>query len=95
MPIRFDHLLDNPIHVKPFYFIQVLDTNTNISRLIEGPITLTVKDNEQIIFGPSPCIELPVDHYCIIENPVLRDKESGQIVTEVSGQVYVTVCSMF
>jgi major vault protein len=35
----------------------------------------------QVVFGPEKMVTVPSRHYCIIENPVLRDKD-GSIVYE-------------
>ena len=39
-----------------------------------------------MVFGPERMIIIPPRHYCVIENPVLRDSASGEIVVDASGQ---------
>lgn len=39
----------------------------------------------RVVFGPEKMITVPPRHYCIIENPVMKDKE-GQVVLDKSGQ---------
>lgn len=38
-----------------------------------------------VVLGPERMITIPPRHYCIIENPVVRDKD-GDIVLDGSGQ---------
>ena len=38
------------------------------------------------MFGPEKMITVPPRHYCIIENPALRDKDN-KVVLDKSGQV--------
>ena len=37
------------------------------------------------MFGPERMIIIPPRHYCVVENPVMRDN-SGEIVVDASGQ---------
>jgi len=63
----------------------VLDQNSNVTRLEIGPQTFVRQDNERVVFGPEKMITVPPRHYCIIENPVLRDAD-GKIVFDKVGQ---------
>lgn len=47
----------------------------NVTRLESGPQTYIKKDHEVVMTGkqPVPFVILPNLHYCIIEDPVLRD----------------------
>ena len=38
------------------------------------------------MFGPEKMITVPPRHYCIVENPVLRDEKTGQVVYDDHGQ---------
>lgn len=40
----------------------------------------------QVILGPEKMITIPPRHYCIIENPVLRDKD-GRVLIDANGQI--------
>ena len=73
------------IRIKPYFYIHVLDNNKNVTRVVEGPATFTRQDHEKLIEGPSPMITVPPRHYCIIQNPVVRDAK-GAIVTDKWGQ---------
>lgn len=64
------------IRIKPFYYIHVLDNNTNVTRVEVGPQTFTRHDHEKVVAGPEPMIMIPPRHYCVIANPVLRDGAS-------------------
>ena len=53
----------------------------NVTRLEIGPQTFIRQDNERVVFGPDRMITVPPRHYCIIENPVVRDAD-GKVVTD-------------
>lgn len=69
------------IRIKPYYFIHVLDNNTNVTRVETGPQTFTRQDHEKVVAGPDPMIMVPPRHYCIIANPVARDAK-GSIIKD-------------
>jgi len=62
--------------IAPYHYIHVLDQNNNVTRLEIGPKTFVKQDNEKVIFGPEKMITIPPRNYCIIENPVLKDKDN-------------------
>ncbi len=62
--------------IPPYHFIHVLDQNQNVTRLEIGPKTFVKQDNEKVIFGPEKMITIPPRNYCVIENPVMKDKEN-------------------
>jgi len=75
------------IRIKPYYFVHVLDNNTNVTRIEVGPQTFTRQDHEKVVQGPDPMIMIPPRHYCIISNPVQRDAK-GLIVRDTkNGQI--------
>ena len=43
-------------------------------------------DYSRVVFGPDKMIIVPPRHYCVIENPVVKDKDS-KVVIDVLGQV--------
>lgn len=51
-----------------------------------GPKTFIRQDNEKVILGPEKMIVVPPRHYCIIENPHLRDKDNKPIL-DINNQV--------
>ncbi|PVD32862.1 hypothetical protein C0Q70_08309 [Pomacea canaliculata] len=77
---------DNIFRIAPYYFIHVLDQNTNVTKIEIGPQTYIRQDNERVVFGPEKMTVVPPRHYCVVENPVLRDKD-GKVVVDKSGQV--------
>ena len=40
----------------------------------------------RVVFGPERMIIIPPRNYCVIENPVLRDKD-GEVLVDAAGQV--------
>lgn len=72
--------------IPPYYYIHVLDQNKNVTKLEVGPLTYIRQDNERVVVGPEKMITIPPRHYCVIENPVVKDKD-GNIVQDASGQV--------
>ncbi len=37
-------------------------------------MTFIRQDNEKVIVGPEKMVTVPPRHYCVVENPVLRDQ---------------------
>jgi len=74
------------IRIKPYFYIHVLDNNTNVTRVEKGPQTFTLQDHEKVVSGPDPMIMIPPRHYCIVSNPTLKN-EKGEVVRDNSGQV--------
>lgn len=77
---------DTLFRIPPFFYIHVLDQNTNVTRLENGPKIYIRQDNERVVFGPERMIIIPPRHYCVVENPVMRDND-GEIIVDASGQV--------
>jgi major vault protein len=76
------------IRIKPFYYIHVLDNNTNVTRVEIGPQTFTRHEHEKVVSGPDPMVMIPPRHYCVIVNPVARDNK-GQLVLDKNNQVKI------
>eukprot|EP00004_Rigifila_ramosa_P000772 TRINITY_DN107_c0_g2_i1.p1 TRINITY_DN107_c0_g2~~TRINITY_DN107_c0_g2_i1.p1 ORF type:complete len:860 (-),score=240.90 TRINITY_DN107_c0_g2_i1:70-2598(-) len=74
------------VRLKPDQYIHVLDNNTNVTRVLVGPLTFTKKEEEKVVLGPEQMISIPPRHCCRIVNPVLRNS-SGEIVVDSIGQV--------
>ena len=55
-------------------------------QVVVGPKTFIRQDNEKVVIGPEKMIVVPPRHYCIVENPVVKDKD-GQPVIDGCGQV--------
>ncbi|XP_058868235.1 major vault protein [Acipenser ruthenus] len=73
------------IRIPPHHYIHVLDQNTNIARVETGPKTYIRQDNERVLFAPMKMTMVPPRHYCVIQNPVLRDAD-GRIEFDQLGQ---------
>lgn len=71
--------------IPPYYYIHVLDQNSNVTKLEIGPNTYIRQDNERVVFGPEKMIVVPPRHYCVVENPVIRD-DDGDVVLDAAGQ---------
>jgi major vault protein len=63
---------DSVIRIKPFYYIHVLDNNTNVTRVEVGPQTFTRQDHEKVLGAPEAMVMVPPRHYCIIQSPVVK-----------------------
>jgi major vault protein len=75
----------NLFRIPPYFYIHVLDQNTNVTRLEIGPKTFIRQDHERVVFGPERMITVPPQHYCVIENPVNRDGD-GNVIFDKTGQ---------
>lgn len=71
--------------IPPYYYIHILDQNTNVTRVEIGPKTYIRQDNEKVVFGPQQMITIPPRHYCIVENPVLVNADN-KVVYDDNGQ---------
>jgi len=76
--------MDNIIRIPPQNYIHVLNKNTNITRLISGPLTFVRRDDEQVVLNLTKMINLTSKTYVIISNPVIRDQK-GELVNTSFG----------
>jgi len=67
----------NIIRIPPFHYIHVLDNNTNLTTVVEGPQTFVRKEHEQVVVGPAKMIKIPPMSYCSIKNPVIRNEDGS------------------
>ncbi|CAI5790916.1 Major vault protein [Podarcis lilfordi] len=74
------------IRIPPYYYIHVLDQNSNVTRVEVGPKTYIRQDNERIVFAPVKMVMVPPRYYCVILNPVVRGAD-GAVELNVGGQV--------
>lgn len=77
---------DSLIRIPPYWYIHVLDQNTNVTKLEVGPKTYIRQDNERIMFGPERMITIPPRSFCVIENPLIRD-DCGKPMLDQYGQI--------
>eukprot|EP00800_Vazella_pourtalesii_P018377 TRINITY_DN5877_c0_g1_i1.p1 TRINITY_DN5877_c0_g1~~TRINITY_DN5877_c0_g1_i1.p1 ORF type:complete len:856 (-),score=213.27 TRINITY_DN5877_c0_g1_i1:212-2779(-) len=85
-PRRADGDGDSIFRIPPNFYLHVLDYNTNVTRVVTGPLTYVRQDNEKVILGPEKMVMVPPRHYCIVENPVMRDGK-GNVLTDKSGEI--------
>ena len=80
----------NSIRIPPFYYIHVVDRNSNVTRLEIGPQTFIRQDHENISTGDKPIkmVVLQPRTYCEVTNPVIRDAKN-QLTFDKHGQVNV------
>lgn len=61
---RFDFACDSEsfilvYRIPPFYYLHVLDQNSNVTRLEVGPKTFVKQDHEKVICGPERMLIIP------------------------------------
>ena len=81
---------DSVIRIKPFHYVHILDNNTNLTQVIEGPITYILKDHEKLALGKKSLemIKIPPRHYCVVANPAVKNAE-GELELDSYGMVKV------
>src|SRR3989338_4786706 len=77
------------IRIKPYSYIHVLDNNSNVTRIVLGPLTYTKKDHESIVLGPAEYILVPPRHYCRIANPVVLEEGTKKVCLDKYGSCVV------
>ncbi|EGZ25934.1 hypothetical protein PHYSODRAFT_486383 [Phytophthora sojae] len=73
------------IRLPPYKYVHVLDTNSNVSRVLAGPLTYTRQEHEHVMTPPQNMIVLPAQHYVEVRNPVVCS-EDGKIVRDAFDQ---------
>jgi major vault protein len=76
------------IRIKPFFYVHVLDNNTNVTRVEVGPQTFVRQDHEKLVAGPEAMVLVPPRHYAIIQNPIQRNP-GGNPAVDAAGQVKI------
>lgn len=67
------------IKLEPYTYIHIIDLNSNLTRLEEGPKTIYKLDQEEIVLNATKMIKLPPASCVTIGNPVLLDKDKKPI----------------
>mmetsp|Transcript_29109 Transcript_29109/g.26514 ORF Transcript_29109/g.26514 Transcript_29109/m.26514 type:complete len:123 (+) Transcript_29109:64-432(+) len=69
----------NSVRIPPYHYIHVLDRNSNVTRLEEGPQTFIRQDHEKFVSSDTPLkmATLPPRHYCEISDPIIRGKDGN------------------
>jgi major vault protein len=70
------------ISLKPLQYIHVLDDNSNLTRVVCGPLTFTPLQHEKIVLKPQQMLIIPPRNYCKIANPIVTDKEKKPVLDE-------------
>jgi len=70
------------IRIKPYFYIHVLDNNSNVTRVEIGPQTFTRQEHEKVVLGPEEMIKIPPRNYVVISNPVVRDDKKQPVFDE-------------
>ncbi|KAG7387063.1 hypothetical protein PHYPSEUDO_014717 [Phytophthora pseudosyringae] len=73
------------VRLPPYKYVHVLDTNSNVSRVLAGPLTYTRQEHEHVMSPPQNMIVLPAQHYVEVRNPVVRSAD-GKIVRDAFDQ---------
>ncbi|KAL5010965.1 hypothetical protein ScPMuIL_013270 [Solemya velum] len=80
--------MSSVIGIAPFQFVHIFDSNTNITRLLNGPKRLVLQNHEKSVMGPLPMIIIPPGHYCMIKDP-MSQYEDGKSCELRMGQTDV------
>lgn len=70
------------ISIAPYSYIHVLNTNTNVTSVVEGPARYTREDHERIVHGPATMVKIPPRHFMIVANPCVLDPATGTPVRD-------------
>ena len=70
-------ITDRIIRLTPSTYVHVCDNNTNITRVIVGPVTFTRMDHEEIVLGPEQLVTVPKGSYALVSNPAVRGDDQG------------------
>uniref|UniRef100_K3X224 Major vault protein n=1 Tax=Globisporangium ultimum (strain ATCC 200006 / CBS 805.95 / DAOM BR144) TaxID=431595 RepID=K3X224_GLOUD len=73
------------IRLPPYKYVHMLDTNSNVARVLEGPLTYTRQEHEHVLTHIQDMIVLPAQHYIEIRNPVVRTSD-GDIARDKFNQ---------
>jgi len=82
-------MADAVIRIAPYHYVHILDNNTNVTRVVVGPTTVTRKEHEKLVAGPEAMIMVPPRHYCLVGNPVSRAGADGAVAMDANGQALV------
>lgn len=78
---------DDVVRLRPYSYVHIHDGNTNTTRLLVGPSTYTRLEHEHFTSQVEPFINVPPQHYCIVDNPAAKSAEGAVIVDKASGAV--------
>jgi len=81
--------MDAIIRIAPYHYVHILNNNTNVTRVVVGPTTVTRQEHEKLVAGPEAMIMVPPRHYCMVANPVTRTGKDGEVALDANGQAIV------
>lgn len=64
---------EKAVEIPGNFYIHVVGKDKNV-RVEIGPQRHVLKEEEEVVIGPSEMIEVPTGQYCVIENPVKLDE---------------------
>lgn len=70
------------IKLEPYTYIHILDLNSNLTRMEEGPKTLYKLDHEEIVLRPTKMTQLPPKSCVIVRNPVVIGDDKHPVANE-------------
>jgi len=70
--------------IPPYHYVHIMDTETNITSLEEGPKNLTLTIDKKQIGDVNKMLVIPSNQYFEILNPVARDV-AGKIINTANG----------
>lgn len=84
-----DEIKTKVIRIPAFYYLHVLNRNTNVTTLQIGPQTLLCQEHERVVLGPEKMLIILPRHYCVIQNPVVLqdEKEENQVISNNQGSL--------
>nr|XP_040576729.1 major vault protein-like [Lepeophtheirus salmonis] len=82
---NMSNLIDLPsfFRIPPFFYMHVLDQNTNVTSVETGPQTYHVKEHDVVLLPPIQMIVIPPGSYCVVSNPVIT-KDGENLKVEVT-----------
>jgi len=66
------------LRLKPLEFAHILDLNSNITYVEQGPKSIILQENQNVVFGPCRFVIIPPGHYCRIFNPAKLPVNYGE-----------------
>jgi len=75
------------IRIKPYFYIHVIDNNSNVTRVEIGPQTFTRQEHEKVVLGPEEMIKIPPRTYVVISNPAVRDEKTREPIVDPTGSI--------
>jgi len=72
------NMAGNILRLKPLEFAHILDLNSNVTCVENGPKSLILQENQKVVHGPASFIIIPPGYYCTIVSPAKLPVPSGE-----------------